>query len=107
MRDETKYFLEEYKEQKMWEERWKANHLDFHTYFKESGKTEPTKILISRYKYNHNNRCNDLHEKYIKKQDYEKIWKNKAHKDYPGRFTAEIEAHCWNETEDSVWSDKE
>ena len=37
MRDETKYFLEEYKEQKMWEERWKANHLDFHTYFKESG----------------------------------------------------------------------
>lgn len=107
MRDETKYFLEEYKEQKRWEKRWGENHIDFHTYFKESGETEPTKILISRYTFNHNNRCNDLHEKFIKKQDYERLWKENANKNNPGRFTQEVEAHCWNETENSLCDYKE
>ena len=105
MREETKYLIQEYKEMKEWKERWEANHIEMDNYFKYSGQVEPTKVLISRYKYNSNSNCNDLHEKYINKKAYEKICENKASKNYPGRFSKEIEAFCWDETDDGVWSD--
>lgn len=107
MKKETKHFIAEYKQMQECKDEWESNHIDFDTYFKNSGKTEPYKILISRYVYNENSRCNDLHEKYINKKTYEKLWKDKAGKSYPGRFTQEIEAHCWNETENGVWCDKD
>tara|TARA_Y100001963_G_C6629690_1_gene375702 strand:+ start:75 stop:392 length:318 start_codon:yes stop_codon:yes gene_type:complete len=104
MKESIETLILECKQEQEWKKRWKANHIELDDYFKYSGKIEPDKILITRYVFNHNNRCNDLHEKFIKKQDYEKIWeKNKSHS---GRFAAEVEAHCWNETENSVWSDK-
>ena len=105
MNELTKYLVDECKKQQEYKKRWESNYINLDNYFKYSGQTESHKILISRYVYNENSRCNDLHEKFIKKQEYEKIWKDKANKNYPGRFSAEIEAHCWNETEDSIWSD--
>ncbi len=107
MKKETKHFIAECKQRQEWEEKYKADYIDFDNYFKYSGEVEPTKILISRYVYNQNSRCNELHQKYINKEHYEKLWKDKASKSYPGRFTQEIEAHCWDETEDGVWCDKD
>tara|TARA_R100001510_G_scaffold54326_1_gene56909 strand:+ start:309 stop:632 length:324 start_codon:yes stop_codon:yes gene_type:complete len=107
MKEETKYFINECKREQEFKKQWEDNHIDMNNYFKYSGQVEPYKILISRYVYNENSRCNDLHEKYINKKTYEKLWKDKASKSYPGRFTQEIEAHCWDETEDSVWCDKD
>jgi Fe-S-cluster containining protein len=107
MKEESKYLIQEYKEQQEHKERWESNHIDFNDYFKYSGEIEQSKILITRYVYNNNSRCNELHQKYINKEHYEKLWKDKAGKSYPGRFTQEIEAHCWDETEDSVWCDKD
>lgn len=107
MKEETKYFIAEYKQRQEWEEKYKADYIEFDNYFKYSGEVEPTKILISRYVYSENSRCNYLQEKYINKKTYEKLWKDESGKSYPGRFTQKIEALCWNETEDSVWCDKD
>ena len=106
MKEETKHFIAEYKQIKEWEEQHKDNYIDFNNYFKYSGQVEPTKVLISHYKYNSNSNCNDLHEHYINKKHYEKLWEDKANKNYPGRFSAEVEAYYWAEAENSTCSNK-
>ena len=106
MKEETKYIIQEYKEMQEWKERWEANHIKMEDYFKYSGQVEPTKVLISHYKYNSNSNCNDLHEHYINKKHYEKLWEDKANKNYPGRFSAEVEAYYWDEAENSTCSNK-
>ena len=98
------YFVQECKYEQEWKERYKQNFIEFDNYFKYSGKIEANKVLITQYRYNFNNNCNDLHEQFIKTQEYEKSWeKNKGHS---GRFTEEITTYCGDETEDGIWSDK-
>ena len=99
-------FVQEYKQEQEWKKRWNDNHIDFNDYFKYSGKIEESKVLISHWKYDHNHRVNDLHEQYINKQEYEKIWKDKANKNYPGRFTKEITTYDRDEAKNRVWCDK-
>ena len=41
MKEETRYFVEEYRQEQEWKERWKANHIEFDNYFKYSGEVEP------------------------------------------------------------------
>lgn len=96
-------FILECKQEQEAKERFRANTIELDNYFKYSGKTETYQILISHYRYTNN--CNYLHEQYINKKDYDKLWKEKAGKNNPGRFTAEIESYYWDETKDSVWSD--
>jgi hypothetical protein len=103
MNELVKNLIRECKEKQELKKHYEANIIEFDNYFKYSGKIEPDKILISRYMYDNNRRCNDLHEKFIKTKDYEKLWeKNKS---YSGRFAQEIEAYCWDETTNSIWSD--
>ena len=96
-------FVLEQKQEQEWKERWAANHIEFDNYFKYSGMVEPNKILISHWKYDHNHNCNDLHEQFIKTQEYEKLWKK--NKKNAGKFSEELAAYYWDETTDSVWSD--
>jgi len=98
----VRHFVEECKRDQEWDERWRSNYIEFDNYFKYSGKTEPYKVLISHYRYN-NKACNYLHEQYINKKDYDKLWEE--NKNHPGRFSKEIETYYWDETKDSVWSD--
>tara|TARA_R110002020_G_scaffold36269_1_gene108933 strand:- start:771 stop:1085 length:315 start_codon:yes stop_codon:yes gene_type:complete len=96
-------FIDECKRDQEFEERWKSNHIEFDNYFKYSGEVEPHGVLISHYKYNENRRCNDLHEKFIKIQDYEKLWENS--KNQSGRFVEALKTYHWDETTNSLWSD--
>ena len=98
-------FVQEYKQEQEWKKRYKKNFIEFEDFFKYSGKIEETKVLISHWKYDHNHRCNDLHEQYINKKDYEKLWEE--NKSNACRFTEELAAYNWNETENSVWCDKD
>ena len=41
MKEETRYFVEEYRQEQEWKQRWKANHIEFDNYFKYSGEVEP------------------------------------------------------------------
>lgn len=99
----VKAFVLECKQEQEWKERWEANHIEFDNYFKDSGKVEPHKVLISHWSYKDNE--NNLREHFINTKEYEKLWKDKAGKNYPGRFSAEIEAFYWNEAENSLRSD--
>ena len=96
-------FVLEQKQEQEWKERWAANYIEFDNYFKYSGMVEPNKILISHWKYDHNHNCNDLHEQFIKTQEYEKLWKK--NKKNAGKCSEELAAYYWDETTDSVWSD--
>ena len=96
-------FVLEQKQEQEWKERWAANYIEFDNYFKYSGMVEPNKILISHWKYDHNHNCNDLHEQFIKTQEYEKLWKK--NKKNAGKFSEELAAYYWDETTDSVWRD--
>jgi len=91
--------VQEFREEQDWKERYKANHIEFDTYFKYSGMVEPNKILISHWKYDHNHNCNDLHEQFIKVKEYEKNKKNSS------KISKGLEADYWDETTNSVWSD--
>jgi len=96
----TQAFVLECKQEQEWKERFKANTIDFNNYFKYSGRVEPNKILISHWKYDHNFKSgNQLHEQFIKTQEYEKNKKNSS------KISKGPEAHYWDETTDSVWSD--
>ena len=95
----VKAFIAECKLEQEWRQRWEDNHIDFNDYFKYSGKIEPTKVLISHYSYNFDDRCNEIKEKFIKTEDYEKNTKN------TGSFFKNTEANYWEETDDGVWSD--
>lgn len=100
-------FILECKQEQEAKERFKANTIEFDNYFKYSGEVELDQVLISHYKYSSNNfkSGNQLHEQFIKTKEYEKLWKDKASKNYPGRFSKAIEAYYWDEAKDSVWSD--
>ena len=96
----VKTFIQECKWDQYWETKFKENHIDWDDYFKYSGKTEETKILISHWKYNHNFKSgNQLHEQFIKTQEYEKNKKNTS------KFSKSSDAYYWDEAEDSIWCD--
>ena len=99
----VKNFILECKQKQEFKKIWEANHIELNNYFKYSGEVEPDKILISHYKYNHNHNCNDLHEQFIKKHEYEKLWEK--NKNNSGGFSKAIKTYNWNETTDSLWSD--
>ena len=103
MKKETRAFIQECKQEQEFKKRYKANFIEFDNYFKYSGKIEPYKVLISHYKYDENRRCNDLHEKFIKTNEYEKLWEKS--KSNSGGFTKALKTYYWDETTDSVWSD--
>ena len=94
-------FVLECKQEQEWKERWEANHIEFDNYFKYSGKIEPHKVLITHWSYEGNE--NNLREHFINTKEYEKLWEK--NKNNSGRFSAEIEAYYWDETENSVRSD--
>tara|TARA_Y100000034_G_scaffold76245_1_gene91599 strand:+ start:201 stop:506 length:306 start_codon:yes stop_codon:yes gene_type:complete len=48
--------------------KFKSNHIEMNDYFKDSGEVEEEKELISKWKYNENNKCNQIHEYYEEKQ---------------------------------------
>ena len=102
MTEEAKHLIQECKRKKEWEERYRSNYIEFDDYFKYSGEVEPTRVLITRYEYNYNTKCNNLCEHYIKKEDYEKLWEK--YKSKSGRFAEEVDAFYWHEAEDSLWS---
>ena len=94
-------FVQECKEEQEWKERCKADFIDFNNYFKYSGRVEPNKILISHWKYTHNFKSgNQLHEQFIKTQEYEKNKKNTS------KLSKGPDSYNWDETTNSVWSDK-
>ncbi len=92
-------FILECKQQQEWKERWDANHIELDNYFKYSGKVEPNKILISHWTYDHNHKCNDIHEQFIKVQEYEENKKNAS------KFSKGPDSYYWDETTDCIWSD--
>jgi len=96
-------FIVECKQRQEAKKLWEANHIELNDYFKYSGEVEPYKILISHYKYDENRRCNDLHEQFIKTQEYEKLWEK--NKNNSGGFSKAIKTYSWNEATDSLWSD--
>jgi len=98
-KDLVKAFIIECKQHQEWEERWKANHIEFDNYFKYSGKVEPNQILISHWKYDHNHRCNDIHEQFIKVKDYEENKKNAS------KLSKGPDSYYWDQATDSIWSD--
>tara|TARA_R110002020_G_scaffold227467_4_gene438076 strand:+ start:513 stop:818 length:306 start_codon:yes stop_codon:yes gene_type:complete len=100
MNELTRYFIKEYKQEQECKKLHKKNCIEFNDYFKYSGETEPTKVLISHWRYNHNHRCNDIHEKFIKLKEYEKNKKN------ADRLSKSFNAYYWDKTTDSIWSDK-
>ena len=106
MNELAKNLIQECKQEQEWKKRWESNYIEFDNYFKYSGMIEQDRVLITHWKYDHNHNCNALHEQFIKKQDYEKISKDKADKNHPGRFTEEITTYDRDETEDSLWCDK-
>ena len=57
MNELTRYFIKEYKQEQECKKLHKKNCIEFNNYFKYSGQTEPTKVLISHWKYNHNHKC--------------------------------------------------
>tara|TARA_R100000315_G_C5224338_1_gene135674 strand:- start:1052 stop:1357 length:306 start_codon:yes stop_codon:yes gene_type:complete len=100
MTEEAKYLIQECKEKQEWEERYRSNHIEFDKYFKYSGKVEANKILITHWKYNEDRRCNDLHEQFIKKQEYEENKKNTT------KISRGLDSYYWDETKNRIWSDK-
>ena len=92
--------IKESKQLQEHKERCKANFIDFNNYFKYSGRVEPNRILISHWKYNHNFKSgNQLHEQFIKKQEYENNKKN------AGKLSKGFDAYYWYKAEGSVHRD--
>lgn len=46
-------FVLECKQEQEWRERWEANHIEFDSYFKDSGKIEKEKNFVDRYESQH------------------------------------------------------
>ena len=61
-------FIQECIDEQDYEAKFKANHIEMDEWFKHSGEIEEEKELISKWKYNENNRCNQIHEYYEGKQ---------------------------------------
>ena len=96
----VKAFVQECIDAQDWEVRFKANHIEFENYFKYSGKVEPNRVLISHWKYNHNFKSgNQLHEQFIKTQEYENNKKNAS------RLSKGFDAYYWYEAEGSTHRD--
>ena len=92
--------IKESKQLQEHKERYKANFIEFENYFKYSGKVEPNRVLISHWKYNHNFKSgNQLHEQFIKKQEYENNKKNAS------RLSKGFDAYYWYEAEGSTHRD--
>ena len=99
-KDLVKTFIEECKWDQYWETKFKEKHIEWDSYFKYSGKTEETKVLISHWKYNPNFKSgNQLHEQFIKKQEYENNKKN------AGKLSKGFDAYYWYKAEGSVHRD--
>ena len=86
----VRHFIEECKRDQEWDERWRSNYIEFDNYFKYSGKTEETKAIVSEWRYNFNNKCNDIHEKYVSKKTIRNLKKPKDDK----RKRTEISSKC-------------
>ena len=83
--------IKESKQLQEHKERCKANFIDFN---------EETKVLISHWKYNPNFKSgNQLHEQFIKKQEYENNKKN------AGKLSKGFDAYYWYKAEGSVHRD--
>ena len=91
--------IKESKQLQEHKERYKANFIEFENYFKYSGRIEEDKILISHWKYDHNHNCNDIHEQFIKTQEYENNKKNAS------RLSKGFDAYYWYEAEGSTHRD--
>jgi hypothetical protein len=102
MNELVKNLIEECKRDQELERLYKATHIEFDNYFKYSGEVEPYQALISCYTYNDNNfkSGNQLHEQFIKTQEYEKLWEN--NKGNSGRFSKAIEAYYWDEAKNNL-----
>jgi len=103
-KDLIKAFIQECKWNQYCEAKFKEDHIEFDSYFKYSGRTEENRILISHWKYDHNHNCNDIHEQFIKTQDYEKIWKED--KNHSGEFDKELKAYDRPKAANGIWYDK-
>ena len=95
----VKAFVQECVDAQDYEAKFKANHIEFENYFKYSGQVEETKVLISHWKYDHNHRCNDISEQFIKIKENEKNKKN------TGKLSKEGDTYYWEEKTGSIWSD--
>ena len=96
----VKAFIQECEWDQYWETKFKENHINWDDYFKYSGEVEEEKILISHWKYDHNHNCNAIHEKFIKKIEYEKNKKN------ANKISKKGNPYYRDKTTDSIWSDK-
>ena len=101
----VKNLINECKRDQELEKLYKATHIEFDDYFKYSGEIEPYQVLISCYTYDNNNfkSGNQLHEQFIKTEEYEKLWEN--NKGNSSKFSKAIEAYYWDEAKNSIWSD--
>jgi hypothetical protein len=69
MTDLTKYFINQFKEDKEWEKKQKSKYTELNDYFKYSGEVEEEKKVFefesqrsSKYVYDYNKRCHTLHK---------------------------------------------
>tara|TARA_R100000458_G_C8216589_1_gene202323 strand:+ start:226 stop:504 length:279 start_codon:yes stop_codon:yes gene_type:complete len=88
-KEKVRYLIAELKQQKFFDELYKRNHIEFDNYFKYSGEVEETKALISKWRYNHNNRCNDIHEQFIKVERIRNLKKPKDNEENNNLFKDE------------------
>ena len=59
----VKAFVQECKEEQEWKQRWSENHIEFDTFFKNSGYIEPTQEIIREWLY-YNNDPNNIKRVY-------------------------------------------
>ena len=64
----VKAFVKECVDIQDWKIKYKSNYVEMNDFFKYSGKVEEEQELISKWKYNENAMCNQIHEYYEKIQ---------------------------------------
>ena len=77
MKNNIKYFIDQYKEHTEWEKEYNSKTIDLNHHFKYSGKIEKSKNIYNfasykgKWRYDENSRCYTLHEIITKKNNNE------------------------------------
>ena len=58
----VKNFVQEYKEEQEWKAKFKDNHIEMCDYFKYSGQVEEEVLVVNKWKYNFNHKCDQIYE---------------------------------------------
>ena len=95
MKNNIKYFVDQYKEHREWKKDQKSKTIDLNDYFKYSGKIERSKSMYNfasyrgKWAYDENSRCYTLHEIITKKNN------NEENKENTSEFVEATSADTW------------